>query len=195
MSAAMNLLRIIWEHGKKDSWERINHAMRNGLTLAIGSGLSFRASDFEDISREFRWRYWVSADPEWIYHNAIINGNESCIKAWEQHCGREPFRANQVELRRWPGGECSGYDGYIHANTSARQRERLAVGFGFPIKDRQWWVTGFEDSNGTVRLASYEKFWPEGKPVKLRKLTHEELAKLCPGPKRAKSDRAAKEEV
>lgn len=48
-------------------------------------------------------------------------------------------------------------------------------------------MTGFDDEKGIIRLASYEKHWPQGKPKKLLKLTHEELAKICPAPKKEKT--------
>lgn len=195
MSAALTLLRHVWNRGKKDSWGRINHSMRNALSLAIGSGLSFKATDFSVFAQNFRWGYWVTDNAEWIYHMAIINGNESCIKAWEEHKGREPFRGNDVNLYRWEGAETVGWGNYIHSNQPQRQRERLAEGFGLPLEGRQWWVTGFDDEAGKIRLVSYEGHWPDGKPKKRRTLTHEELATLCPAPKKKKAETKPEETI
>lgn len=178
---ALQLLSIVWNKVKKDSWERINHAMREALSLAIGSGLTFKASDFDHMSAKFRWSYWVSESSEWIYTSAILNLNESCIAAYEQWKQREPFRANKVQAARYR-------DPYLHTSSIARERERLAVGMGFPHDGRQWWVTGFDDTKGTVRIASYAGRWQEGKPEKLRQLTHEQLKAICPAPKKAKKD-------
>jgi hypothetical protein len=182
VSTALKLLKVVWENGTKDSWERVNHSMRNALTLAIGSGLDFAAKDFGIMASDFSWSYWATDDPEWIYHHAILNGNQSCVEAWEKYQNRSPFRANDVSLYRWEGAESDGY-GYLHTSSVKRQRERLAVGFGFPIDGRQWWVTKFDDDKGVVRLASYKGDWPGGKPEKLRVLTHEELSVLCPAHK------------
>lgn len=174
-SSALQLLTIVWESGKKDTRERINHAMREALSLSIGSGLTFKASDFAHFSDKFRWGYWVTESPEWIYREAIINGNESCWKAFEDFCGREPFFAN---------GVCCDYASspYLHASSVERKRERLAVGLYFQADGRRWYVTGFDDQSGTVRVAAYPGTHNRGKPNKLRKLTHDDLKAICPAP-------------
>jgi len=188
MSTALTLLKQVWNHGKKDSWERINNSMRNALSLAVGSGLKFDASDFSYMTLNFRWAYWIS-DAEWVYKEAVINGNESCESAFESWKGRKPFRGNNVTVNRWDRG------GYIHTNGVHRQRERLAINFGFPALGRQWWVTGFDDTKGVIRVASYAKHWQEGKPKKLMSLTHEKLSELCPAPKKPSGGRGKLEQL
>lgn len=182
---ARQLLELVWASTKQDSWERINHSMRNALSLAIGSGMTFAASDFRNMA-EFRWHYWVGSSDEWIYSMAIVVGNTSCVEAYEQWKGRQPFRANNVHDPRWQSA-----GGYIHAHSVYRQRERLAVGFGVKIDERQWWVTTFNDAKGTIRLATYAEHWQEGKPAKLKTLTHDECAALFPAPKKQKAKQAA----
>lgn len=179
MSAAKQLLTLVWSRGKKDSWERINHSMRNALKLAIGSGLSFDAPDFDHFATVFRWSYWVS-DVEWIYADAVIYGNQSCIEAFEQWRGRVPFRANDVDCPQWTNA------GYIHANSIHRQRERMATNFRFRVGDDYWHVTGFDDAKGLIRVAKYSEPWPKGKPIKLRKLTHDDFTAMCPAQKKVK---------
>jgi hypothetical protein len=138
------------------------------------------------MTLEFRWHYWVTDNPEWIYYAAIINGNVSCIEAWEKWRRRQPFRGNDVSVTRWESDDSPG--GYLHTHGISRKRERLAEGFGLPLHGLQWWVTGFDDANGLIRLANYGGPWPRGKPKKVMKLTHEELAALCPAPKKKTGD-------
>lgn len=176
MSAAKSLLQLVWTKGQKDSWGRINHSMRNALSLAIGSGCSFVAKDFDYFSTNFRWHYWVTESTEWIYTEAIGYGNTSCVEAYEQWIGRKPFRANSVNLG-WL------HEGYIHVNSSARQRERLGVGFSFPYDNGKWYVTAFNDAKGTIRVARYKDHNQSGKPTKLKEFTHEEISELFPSKK------------
>jgi hypothetical protein len=182
MSDALTLLTHVWKRGMKDSWGRINGSMFQALSLAIGAGLKFEAKDFEHIySRDgFRGGYWVGAEYEWIYSSAIENGNASAYKAWEEFKGRKPFFANGVKGRHYPGTR------YLHTTQMSAQRGRLAVGFSFPLDGRCWFVTGFDDEKGILRAALYERDYAQGKPKKLRKFTHEEIAELFPAPKKVK---------
>jgi hypothetical protein len=178
MTPALKLLTLVWKNCKKDTWERINHSMRNALNLAIGSGLRFKATDFNVMASEFRWNFWVSESAEWIYTEAIINGNSSCVQAWEEHTGRTPFFANQVECHYVSGG-------YLHASTIIRQREKLAVNLAFKYQDTLAWVTGFDDKNGIMRAAVYQNRHRDGKPKKLLRLSHDQLKSLCPAKKKS----------
>lgn len=187
MTPALKLLSTVWEDGNKDSWERINHSMHKALALAIGSGLAFKPSDFDHMAKQFRWGYWVGSSKEWIYTSAVLNLNTSCIHAFEEWTGRRPFRANNVTAPRY-------HDGFLHTNSIRRQRERLAVGMGFPHAGRQWWVTGFNDKQGTIRLASYAKHWKEGTPRKLLQISNDELKVICPAPKKKKAAAEADDE-
>lgn len=184
MSTALTLLTHIWKRGMKDSWGRINGSMSHALSLAIGSGLKFEAKDFWTIFQRpelggFNGGYWVGSESEWIYSMAIENGNASAYQAWEEYRARKPFIANNVEGRRWA-------QGYTHTNQMQSQRCRLGVGFSFPLDGRRWFVTTFDDEAGIMRAALYEHDHQTGKPKKLRKFTHEEIAELFPAPKKAK---------
>lgn len=170
----MSMLYLTWERGMQDSWGRINASMRTALRLAIGAGLHFRASDFEEMYSKFRAHYWIGAEPEWIYSQAVCDLNRSAFEAWEEYSNRPPFFANHLKAK------C--YGGFIHANTIHRDRERLAHGFGFPMGGRTWFVTGF---NGTrVRVALYENNHQTGKPKRLKAMSREELSIACPAPKK-----------
>jgi hypothetical protein len=187
MTPAIKLLTIVWNSGMKDSWERINHSMRSALRLAIGSGLRFEAKDFTYMASNFRWHYWVGESTEWIYTNAILDGNEWAVGAYERWKGRVPFRANNVE---------SGYHGgFIHRSSVARQRERLAVSLSFPYEDTRAWVTAFHDEgDGLIRAAVYRKQHAEGKPIKLLKLSHIQIAQMFPAPKKTKPKKGGESE-
>lgn len=179
-SQAMTLLTLVWENCGKRSWQSINYAMRDALTLAIRSGMRFSAGDFARCEK-FRWGYWVGSDREWIYTEAVVNENESCIKAWEEYTGRTPFRANGVRSGpRWS---------YLHTGSIFRARERMAVCFSFAYMGTQWVVTGFDDQAGTVRAALYKR--GSSKPKKLKAFTHKEIKELFPAPKKRPSNPAA----
>lgn len=181
MSATLSLLSIVWSKGKKDSWERINHAMRSALSLAIGSGLDFNPKDFAQMQDKFRWEYWVTESTEWIYSTAVINGNDSCVLAYEKWKKRTAFYANNIS-----SSYCNSI--FIHRNSIVRKRERAAVGLCFPMNGRTWYVTGFNDVAGTIRLASYSSGRQEGKPEKLLQLTNEEFKASHPAPKKKKTE-------
>ena len=170
MSPAVQLLNQVWLYGKKDSWGRINHSMRNALSLAIGSGMEFHADDFRTILNDFRAGYWIGSCDEWVYTMAIFIGNKSCIKAYEMYADRKPFIHTNVNL----GWHATG-EGYIHANHSTRAKERLAVGFSFKFAGRVWYVTSFKDDTGHIVMASYKGNNREGAPEKIMKATHEQM--------------------
>ena len=160
----------------RDTWQRINYSMRDALSLAVAGGLEFRASDFTDIYRQFRASYWVGESHEWVYSSAIVNGNQSCIKAYEEWKGRLPFLANAVTT-----GYC--HNNYLHTNSIRRDRERLAVGMEFVIEGKKWEVTRFDDkfnfpNEGTVRAVRRTT------PKKLKAFTHDEIAALFPAKKK-----------
>lgn len=176
-SAAMTLLDLTWERGLKDSWGRINNSMRSALRLAIGAGLDFRATDFSEMYSKFRAGFWIGADPEWIYRVAVCDLNRSAFEAWEEHEGRKPFFANDVRAE--------SYGGFLHVNSIRRDRERLAQGFGFKMDGKVWFCTGFAPDK--IRVVLYKQHFRDGKPVKLKAMTHAELLEACPAPKKKRS--------
>ena len=182
-SPARQLLAHVWEYAQHDPWQRINYAMHHALDLAIRSGMKFVESDFAYFAEKFRWGYWAGSDREWIYTAAVLDGNASCVEAWEKHRKREPFRANDIRA--------TNHRGFIHANHIARQRERLAVGFSFPYEGRRWFVTAFDDENGIVRGACYEHDHQTGAPKKIKGFTHEDIKALFPAPKKIKKQKEA----
>lgn len=173
MSPAITLLTLVWGKCAQRSWQAINYSMRDALTLAIRSGMRFSVGDFV-CCEKFRWERWVGSDREWIYTEAVVNENESCIKAWEEYTGRTPFRANNVRS--------SARLSYLHTGNIFRARERMAAGFSFTYMGAQWNVTGFDDQAGTVRAALYKR--GSSKPKKLKEFTHDEIKELFPAPKK-----------
>lgn len=140
-STALHLLRHVWKHSCKangHSWERVNHAMGNALSLAIGAGLFFAVDDLTVIQEEFRAGYWIGSDQgEWYYARAVVEGNTTFCEAFEKWRQREPFRAWNVGV--------SSSSPYIHASFVRRQRERLAVGFDFDYQGERPRVTSFTE--------------------------------------------------
>jgi hypothetical protein len=175
-TAAWILMDVVWRHGKKDTWQRINYAMRDALSLAVAGGLEFQASDFTEIYNQFRAAYWVGKNSEWIYSSAIVNGNQTCIAAYEEWMGRIPFFANRVS-----SGYCQ--DSYLHRDSIDHDRERLAVGMKFVHDGYEWEVTSFDDNSkspkdGTVRAVRRTT------PKRLKAFTHKEITTLFPAPKK-----------
>ena len=140
-SPALHLLRHVWEScckANSHSWERVNHAMANALSLAIGAGLMFAEGDVEGLS-EFSCGYWIGAENgEEFYTQAVIDGNTSFCEAFENARGRGPFRAWGVEAR--------ANSPYLHCNHVHRERERLAVGLTFNYAGERPTVTSFKNT-------------------------------------------------
>lgn len=173
MTNAMQLLSIVWSHGKKESWDLINTSMRAALRLAIGSGLQFEADDFAHMATKFRSSRWMGQDAEWAYRMAVIVKNSSFLKAFEKYTGRKPFFGNDVECN---ASNCE----FIHLNTISRARERLAYGFCFDEGKVRWHVTSFNDEAGTITLCRYETYHREGAPKEVKTLTNKEILAMFP---------------
>lgn len=121
-SSVIRLLDEVWTStnaGTSHSYERLNHAMRAALTLAIGAGFEFAEDDISHIMTNYRSGYWVG-EREWIYSLAVCVENSSAYKSYEKCAAREPVIADGVTIR-------SG-SGFTHGNYMNRQRERLCVG-------------------------------------------------------------------
>jgi hypothetical protein len=158
--------------------------MFSALELAIASGMEFCAEDFKAIYGEFRGGYWMGSEDEWVYAVAIVNYNNSCVKAWEEFKGRKPFLANDIE------GSPYGVRTFRHSSQFRAQRDRLAAGFSVRVEKVRCYITGFDDKNGVVRAASYKDNRREGKPTKLYKWTHEQVLAMFPAPKKIKAKAA-----
>ena len=178
-TTGLTLLLHVWENRKTTSWSALNHSMRLAIRLAIGSQMKFERGDLAYVSEHMRPSYWLGEnlweDP---YALAVEVDNRSAIQAIELYLGRKPFIANDVIYRRWGGGSeflrgCHG-----------RQRGRLALGFHIGSWKRE--VTSIH--RGHIIVCESEQ--AEGQPkriVKRNKWTREDLAKLFPVPKKAKT--------
>jgi len=186
-SPAVAFLEHIWMHSCKATpfaFERLNHAMRKGLSLAIGSGMEFRIGDFTGIDDRFRPGHWIGVPDEWVYAYAVSCGNRSAWKAWEKYKGRPPFLANDTDA--------SGND-YVHSSQINRKRGRLALGSRFAWQGHHnVRVTSFSDDGTYLTACLYEwvkEPYPHEKVVKRFKITREDLATAFPAPKKPKKAR------
>lgn len=94
-SAALVLVEHVWNHIQEataHSWQRLNWAMSDAVTLAIRAGLEFDAGDFEHIADNFRPGYWMGETMgEYLYVAAVTAGNLSACKSFEQWKERPAF--------------------------------------------------------------------------------------------------------
>ena len=130
------------------SWERINHAMRHALRLAIGAGFSFDVGDVAKIRSHYSSGYWIGDSDEWIYSEAIIVGNIEAIKSYEAFKVREPFIADDVRP------ESCSHD-FSHG-VGQRHRDRLYIGASFEWKGVKVKVTSFADDSSYLTACSYK---------------------------------------
>jgi hypothetical protein len=147
----IQLLDMVWENTNKavgHSWERLNHAMQEALSLTIGAGFEFAEEDMAAIASKYNFGYWCGESPEWIYGAAVDATNLSAAKSYEKWKNREPFIADNVKREGFRGG-------YRHGGHSERQRERLAVGAIFPWKGYTVKVTSFAKDGKSFTACSY----------------------------------------
>lgn len=180
-SPVMAFLGMIWAHCNAEtghSWERLNHAMRNGLGLAIGAGFPFEATDFDGLSK-FRVGYWIGADDEWVYRAAVLGGNLSAAKAFEEWKKREPIIADDVD----PPSRSSAYQHGV----GPRQKERLYVGARIDWQGEKVTVTSFKD-NEAVACSYHDRQDGEyGNKIKKRyRITREAIIEARANCKRRK---------
>ena len=132
-SPAIQLLRLLWRHEGHQmghSWERINATMRNGLGLAIRSGLEFARGDFAVISDAFNPGCWLNG--ERMYSVACLGEHG-------------PNRSAAISFERWKGRKPFILDGH-----------RLAVGSKFDWYDDRVTVTSFADDSSYLVACSYK---------------------------------------
>lgn len=96
-SPAYQLVAHVWEYklgATGHSWQRINAAMHQALSLAISAGLVFHENDVIDIYTNMRGGYWFGAGGTERFY-ALAAGsrapNESACKALEKALGRAAF--------------------------------------------------------------------------------------------------------
>lgn len=94
-SPAYQFVAHLWAHAQKAtgrSWTRLNGALYDAVTLAIGAGLQFYDEDFKRMYDRMQGSYWFRDDfGERWYTAAIDVGNASAIRAYEVFRGRRPF--------------------------------------------------------------------------------------------------------
>lgn len=149
-SAPIQLLDLVWNNTNEStshSWERLNHAMRAALTLAVSSGMKFDIGDFNYILDSYRTHRWIGDSHEWVYSLAIGVSNTSATKSYETAVSREPFIADGVEFR------C---DHGVHGDYLSRERERLSVGATFRWKGHKVTVTSFSADQSYLIACSYK---------------------------------------
>jgi hypothetical protein len=151
-SAVIELLDLVYDRANEaveHSWERLNHAMRHALELAVGAGFTFAESDIAYVHANYRSGYWLGESSEWVYALAIGVGNLTAAKSYEAYAKREPFIADDVRLH-------INSQGYTNGDSGKRQRERLAVGSEFPWKGATARVTSFSGDGLTLTACTYK---------------------------------------
>ena len=161
---ALRLIKTVWENQKYESWDGVNHSMQCAMVLAIGANLEFSPRDFGVIIETMGSGYWSRWD-DW-YALAISVGNRSFIAAYEAYQNWEPFLANRVR---------PVFSREFTHMTGTRARERLAIGFD---------VEGYGEvtSINRVRVVVTSRH-----PRKIHRFTHDDLKRLFPAPKKAKT--------
>lgn len=149
-SNVIRLLDLVWSTTNAavgHSYERLNHAMRSALELAIGAGFEFKEGDIKHVFDNYRSGYWIGESNEWIYTDAITVGNMSAIKSFESAVGRQGFLADDVDIgvRR---------NTFVHL-VGDRKRERLCVGASFTYRGLRLTVTSFANGSDYVNACTY----------------------------------------
>ena len=156
-SAVIQLLDLVYANANRKtghSWERLNHAMRDALSLAVGSGFEFADGDVAYIMGHYKSGMWIGETDEWVYAEAVEVGNMSAIHSYERYKNREPFFGTGVRFR--------GSNTYLHLS-STRKKERLAVGVEFMWEGKKHRVTSFASDNTYVNACSYKRIKRDGK--------------------------------
>ena len=168
-SPALRLVKIVWEHGSRKSWSKLNGALQGAVRTAIEGGLEFSEGDFTHIFDNMRGGRWFIVDGhsrgEWMYRLACEeNRNPSAWRSFEAWKGRKPFIV----------------DG-----------QRLYVGLWFEWQLQRVRVTSFAEDQSYVVACSYRTVrQQEGtrfehatdEVVKIHKITHADIYawnKLC----------------
>lgn len=174
MKSALHLLNHVWTKNHATAWESLNHCMSDALNLAIGAKLEWEPADLRTIEQTMRPSYWMGEHGwERFYALAVWTDGASFIKAFEAFSGRKPFIANGVD-----GGDGGGY---VHANSTHSKRGRIALRSDVWIDGERFECTSI--TSNRIVLTSRPR---DGKKRTIKKLTHEDCAKLWPSPKKAK---------
>jgi hypothetical protein len=177
-SPAYKLLAMVWDHrcgATQGSWDRVNHSMRDALTLAIKAGMLFDRDDFAAFASEFHSHFWLRADGgdmlgECFYRLALVMGNQSAVLSFEAWKQRPPFIVDRICSPEW------GCDqGHFHPHATGR----LALGYRFVWLDLLVTVTSFATDGQSITACTY-KASPKGEYAPRRiarrfKITIDEL--------------------
>lgn len=185
-SPARKLLEHVWEHANTKtafSWERLNHSMSTALTLAVGSGMTFVANDW-NLSG-FNAGRWIGGSLEGYYRLAVIVGNRSAIESYEEWANRKPIIADDVDLQgRYIYGSESCY---THGGAGTRKRERLVVGCRFPYRGNMVEVTSFTADGAAVCCAYKPKLSGQSAKILHRYVLTAELIQADRAERKAKN--------
>lgn len=178
-SPAIKLLRMMWDYqggAKSHSWDRINHSMRDILSLVITSGFRFYQDDFKRIANEFRFSYWAGTD-----------GHMWGEGYYSTACGgRDTYGSNIsacIAFEKWK--ERPPYILKTHRNKSGY---RLSIGEQFMWFGERVTVTSFSKDGDYLTACSYDRsegvrckeckyhtVYPHEKLEHRYKITHEQL--------------------
>ncbi len=179
-SPAMTLLQLVWANMYglnvfEKSWDRVNWAMQEALTLAIVRGFRFDADDWAAMEP---FRPWCWRDTEYCYSLAVAGGyydnrahgiNMPACLAIEKDLGRKPFLLQTDRM---------GHD---------KTRTRICVGVQFvwsgpkDKKDSAVKVTSFAKDQQSFIACSYKPVADAGdycreKIERRYRITHDDIA-------------------
>lgn len=190
------LIQSVWSNsnsGKGHSWRILNTALYRALNLAIESHYLFALDDFVTMAKRFDVGYWFGTNPDGkgigtgIYSHAVEHGNMSACLAFEHWKKFEPWLFVGQRLCVNYGNDQNGGGCLPLAENPAELVVNAKCRTDATALDvlrrcgAKWWVTGFDAEY--IRFANYyspenKGGWQTGKPQKLMKLTHEELAAM-----------------
>jgi len=181
-SPAIQLLQLLWDNRQKEtghSWLKLNHAMENGLRLAIRMGMTFNEGDISVCFNRFRAGYWFGADSEWIYREAVLYRNASAWKCYEAWTKRKPFivKGASIYVNTGDGPAGKGLARLIVGAEFVWNGERVRVGSFNDVKEclSANSITSDQAEERCVTCGSITK-WPKDKILHRYTITHEMLA-------------------
>lgn len=170
------LLKIVEMHEQaatRFSSERGEHAMMQAMSLAVHSGMQFDLDDFQEAAR-LKLLVLQENTAERLYAAAIVEGNISACRAWEQWRKRKPFMFVDVDPSKY-------IFTWAHMRSS-KSRDRLAVGSSFfwPVDGHgkpqsRVYVTSFADDGESLVACMYLKDAHPRKIARRIRLTRADL--------------------
>lgn len=195
-SPVVAFVQSVWDNsnsGKGHSWQILNGSLQAALHLAISAHYKFEPDDFHELYRRFDGGYWFGTNPDGkgmgvgYYAQAVECSNMSACQSYEAWRQMKPYLFLGKRL-------AVGYNSEVGLLVIDPKWKEVAPGSLTRFKtdeqlleslrgyrNNRWWVTGFDAE--FIRLASYysEKNpygKRDGKPTKLKKLTHAELDEM-----------------